>query len=87
MASQRQRWITYKNFVLKPNDAGKSDIWKTFSLVYEQNFTDNEASTEHVRFLCACRKCAAKFIVIFLITINVAEMCSKTSSFHMLILM
>ena len=36
-------------FLLKPNDAGKSDIWKTFSLVYEQNFTDNETSTEHVR--------------------------------------
>jgi len=40
-------------FELKANEAGKSDVWKHFSLIFEKDCDD----LREMKYLCACNSC------------------------------
>jgi len=42
------------DFELKPYEAGKSEVWKHFSLIFEK--VDGSPSTE-LKYFCTCNRC------------------------------
>ena len=52
-ASEVERQLRAKpdDFVLKPNEAAKSDVWNSFSLIYRKN------EAEPWKYFCACNGC------------------------------
>jgi len=52
-ASEVERQLRAKpdDFELKPNEAAKSDVWKSFSLIYRKN------EAEPWKYFCACNGC------------------------------
>ena len=64
MASEIERSLKTRNckYLLKPNELGKSDVWKNFDLVFEKQ-SNHEAPEEddihefEVKYFCVYKHC------------------------------